>query len=167
MKFRQTEEDNKNIKVQGNQKITMISNKGQMYKIMSNKIDLCLPTASGTDILSIRPEIKDEQIIAIYSEDVELPYIYFITKNGLGKMSDVKSTLKLSKAIGTVVCGLKSDDDEIIACKLLNDTQKIELVTNIRQEIIVPPSKPQGRGAAGKKVIYLKSNESITEVHSI
>ena len=166
VKFRQTEEDEKNIKVQGNQKVVLVSNKGNMYKIFSNKIDLCLPTAAGMNITDIRPEIGDEKIIAIYSDDVEVPYVYFVTKNGLGKLSETKSTLRLSKAVGTTVCGLKSDDDEIIAIKLLNDKEKIEISTNLRKEII-EPGKPQGRGAAGKKVIYLKNNEEITEVHSV
>lgn len=165
-KFRQTDEDSKCIKVQGNQKIVLVSNKGMMYKVFSNSIDKCLPNASGTDIKTIRPEINDERIIAIYSEDVELPYIYFVTKNGLGKMSEVKNTLKLSKAIGTIVCGLKSDDDEIIAIKLVNNDEKIEITTNNRKEII-ETGKPQGRGSSGKKIIYLKKNENITDVHSI
>lgn len=167
MKFRQTEEDEKNFKVVGNQKIVMVSNKGQMYKVFSNMIDLCLPTASGTPITNIRPEIGDEQIVAIYSDDVDIPYIYFLTKNGLGKMSECKSTLHLSKAIGTVVCGLKSDDDEIISIKLLKEGEKIEITTSAGRKEIVDPGKPQGRGAAGKKVIYLKKDEIITEVHSV
>lgn len=166
MKFRQTDEDEKNIKVQGNQKVTLISNKGNMYKIASNKVDLCLPTASGMNIADIRPEIGDEKIIAIYSEDVNVPYIYFVTKNGLGKMSEVKNTLGLSKQAGAVVCGLKSDDDEIIAIKLLNEGEKIEITTNKRKEV-VEPGKAQGRGASGKKIIGLKKDEVITEIHSI
>jgi DNA gyrase subunit A len=167
MKFRQTEEDEKNFKVAGNRKIVMVSNKGQMYKVFSNMIDLCLPTASGTPIANIRPEIGDEQIVAIYSDDVDIPYIYFLTKNGLGKMSECKSTLHLSKAIGTVVCGLKSDDDEIISIKLLKDGEKIEITTSAGRKEIVDPGKSQGRGSAGKKVIYLKKDETITEVHSV
>ena len=168
IKFRQTDEDEKNIKVQGNQKVTLVSNKGNMYKVMSNKIDLCLPTASGINIADIRPEINDEKIIAIYSEDVSIPYIFFMTKNGYGKVSEVKNTLNLSKQAGAIICGLKSDDDEIIAIKLINDIteEKIEITTDKRKEII-QLSKPQGRGAAGKRVINLKKDEVITEIHSV
>lgn len=168
IKFRQTDEDEKNIKVQGNQKVTLVSNKGNMYKVMSNKIDLCLPTASGMNIADIRPEINNEKIIAIYSEDVSIPYIFFMTKNGYGKVSEVKNTLNLSKQAGAVICGLKSDDDEIIAIKLINDIteEKIEITTDKRKEII-QLSKPQGRGAAGKRVINLKKDEVITEIHSV
>ena len=168
IKFRQTDEDEKNIKVQGNQKVTLVSNKGNMYKVMSNKIDLCLPTASGINIADIRPEINDEKIIAIYSEDVSIPYIFFMTKNGYGKVSEVKNTLNLSKQAGAVICGLKSDDDEIIAIKLINDIteEKIEITTDKRKEII-QLGKPQGRGAAGKRVINLKKDEVITEIHSV
>lgn len=165
-KFRQTDEDNKCIKVQGNQKVVLVSNKGIMYKVFSNAIDKCLPNASGTPIPSIRTlQNENEQIIAIYSENVDLPYIYFLTKNGLGKKCDVSTTLNISKTSGAVVCGFKSDDDEIMAVKLLNDGDKIEVITNQRTEVI-EPGNIQGRGAAGKKVIYLKKDEVITEVHS-
>ena len=168
MKFRQTEEDEKTVKVSGNQKIVLVSNKGQMYKVFSNMIDKCMPTASGTVINTIRPEIGDEKIIAIYSEDVDLPYIYFVTKEGLGKMGEVKSTLKLSKVIGTTICGLKSDTDEIFSIKLLKDTnEKIEITTNNGRKEVIETGKPQGRGAGGKKVIYLKKGEEIVEVHSV
>lgn len=170
MKFRQTDEDEKAIKVSGNQKVVLVSNKGQMYKVWSNQIDKCLPAASGTSIASIRPEIGDEQIIAIYSEDVDmetLPYIYFVTKNGCGKMGEVRSTLKLSKMAGTIICGLKDKDDEIIAIKILHEKEKIEITTSNDRKEIIDPGKPQGRGSAGKKVIYLKKNEVIKEVHSL
>lgn len=169
-KFRQTDEDNKVIKVQNNQKVIIVSNKGQMYKVRVNQIDKCLPTASGTPISSIRPEIdfNNEKIIAIYSEDVDLPYIYFVTKNGLGKLCEVKSTLKLSKDIGTIICGIKSKDDEVISIKLLNTDDKIEITTNKdKYTIDVTSSKPQVRYACGKKLINFKKNESIIEVHSV
>ena len=167
MKFRQTSEDEKNIKVQGNQKVVLVSNRGQMYKVASNQIDKCLPAASGTPIVDIRPEIGDEKIIAIYSEDVDLPFIYFLTKEGIGKLGDVKSTLKLSKTIGTIICDMKTETDEIISIKLLNAGEKIEITTNQRTEVVDPGQKAQCRWAAGKKVIALKKGEEITEVHSV
>lgn len=165
-KFRSTGEDNKNLKIEGNQKITLVSNKGMMYKVNSNAIDKCLPTAAGTEITTIRELSQpDEKIIAIYSEDVSLPYIYFVTKNGYGKKADVSKNIKISKAVGAVVCGLKSDDDEIIAIKLLNETENIEIITN-KRTVIVEQGKSQGRNGAGRKIINLKKGEEITEVHS-
>lgn len=167
MKFRQTDEDEKTVKIQGNQKLVLVSNKGQMYKVYTNAIDKCLPTASGTDIISLRPEMaSDEKIIAIYSDDVEIPYIYFVTKEGLGKMCETKNTIKLSKTVGATICGFKSDTDELIAVKLINSGEKIEITTSAGRTETVVPDKAQGRGAAGKKVIYLKAKETITEVHS-
>lgn len=164
-KFRKSSEDEKMIKVQGNQKVTLVSNKGNMYKVMSNAIDKCLPTASGTNILSLRPEIGDERIIAIYSQDIIIPNVYFVTKEGYGKLSTVASTLNASKQIGMTVCGLKSDTDEVVAIKLLNENEAIEVITNLKTEKIIP-DKPQGRGSAGKRVIKLKKDEYIKEVHS-
>ena len=165
-KFRATEEDNKNIKVQGNQKVTLVSNKGTMYKVMSNSIDKCLSAASGTPIKDIRQEVNDEKIIAIYDDNVSIPYIYFVTKNGYGKCGRVKDSLKISKAIGATVCSLKEDNDEVIAIKLLDEGHKIEVKTTSRTEII-DPGKAQGRGSAGKRIINLKKGESVAEVHSV
>lgn len=167
MKFRQTAEDEKNIKVQGNNRFIVVSNKGNMYKIWPNQIDKCLPTASGTPIKDIKPEVGNEKIIAIYSEDVDIPYVYFVTKNGFGKLGEVKSTLKASKNNGIIVCGFKSDDDEIINIKLLKEGEKIEITTNTGRKEIIIPDKPQGRGSSGKRIIHLKQDETITEVHSI
>ena len=165
-KFRQTDEDNKSIKISGNPKIILVSNKGIMYKVKANSIDKCLPNAAGTSINTIiKLQNDDEKIIAIYSDDVDMPYIYFVTKNGLGKKSEVAKSLKISKAVGAIVCGLKSEDDEIIAIKLINDKNKIEIITNKRTEII-ETGNPQSRNAAGKKVINLKKGEVITDVHS-
>ena len=166
-KFRSTGEDSKNIKVQGNQKVTLVTNKGNMYKVMSNAIDKCMPAAAGNPIAELRPEIHDdERVIAIYDEDVIMPYIYFVTKNGLGKCGKVKDVVGLSKKVGATVCGLKVADDEIIAIKLLNEKSKIEIITNKRKETI-EPGKPQGRSSSGKKVISLKKGEEIIEVHSV
>lgn len=167
MKFRQTDEDEKTIKVAGNDRFLIVSNKGNMYKVWPNQIDKCMPTSAGTPIVSIRPEVGDEKIIAIYTEDITMPYVYFVTKNGLGKMSEVKSSLMISKTVGATVCGLKSEDDEVIAVKLLNEGDKIEITTSAGRKEVVTPDKPQGRGSAGKKVIGLKNGETITEVHSI
>ena len=166
-KFRSTGEDSKNIKVAGNQKITMVTNKGTMYKILSNKINVCMPAAAGTPITDIRPEIpSDEKVLAIYDESVSAPFIYFVTKNGLGKCGKVKDVVGLSKQVGATVCGLKDPNDEIIAVKLLDEKSKIEIITNKRKETI-DPGKAQGRNSSGKKVINLKKDEEIIEVHSV
>lgn len=168
-KFRATEEDSKNITVEGNQYVTMVTNEGNMYKVKSNDIDLVMPAATGTPIRDIRPELgKDEVVLAIYSEDVDMPYIYFVTKCGLGKKAPVENHLKASKCVGTTVCGLKTAGDEVIAVKLLSETENIEITTNQRTVEIdaVEQNVQAGRGANGKVIIKLKKGEYITEVHS-
>ena len=166
-KFRSTGEDSKNIKVQVGQKVTLVTNKGNMYKVMVKDIATCMPAAAGTPIKSIRPEIgDDEKVLAIYDDNVSMPYIYFVTKSGLGKCGKVKDVVGLSKKVGATVCGLKVDGDEIMAIKLIDDKSKIEIVTNKRKETIVA-GKPQGRSSSGKKVISLKKGEEIIEVHSV
>ena len=168
-KFRATEEDSKNITVEGNQYVTMVTNFGNMYKVKSNDIELVMPAATGTPISDIRPELqKGEVVLAIYSEDISLPYIYFITKCGLGKKAPVDTHLKISKCIGTTVCGLKTEGDEVVAVKLLNDKENIEVTTNQRTVVVdaVGQNVQAGRNANGKVVVKLKKGEYITEVHS-
>ena len=165
-KFRATDEDAKTVRVQGNERIVLVSNRGNMYKVFSNKIDVCMPAASGNLISDIRPEIKDEKIIAIYSSDVKIPYVYFVTKEGMGKKIKSSDVIQLSKDIGTTVCGMKTDTDEIIYIKLLNEDENIEITTTKRTEII-ETGKPQGRPAVGHRIIDLKKNESIIECHSV
>ena len=121
---------------------------------------------SINDLLSGEKISKDEKVLAIYDEGVTAPYIYFVTKAGMGKCGKVKDVVGLSKKVGATVCGLKIAGDEIIAIKLLTDKNKIELITNKRKEV-VEPGKPQGRGSSGKKIINLKKDETIVEVHSI
>ena len=165
-KFRATSEDEKNIKVQGTQKIMLISNMGMMYKVPTNKIDLCLPAATGTDIKDLRPEIGKEKILGIYDADVTVPYMFFVTKNGYGKSMITGNALNVSKDIGTTVCGLKSDGDEIIAIKLLEEDEEIEIKTNqrtVREGIGIT----QGRGGSGRKIINLRRGEQILDVHSV
>ena len=146
----------------------MVTNLGNMYKIKSNTIDVVMPAASGNNISDLRPEIgKNEKVIAIYSEDVDLPYIYFVTKTGVGKKMPVDNCLKISKAIGTTVCGLKVAGDEVIAVKLLKEDENIEIITNQRTVTIdaVGQNVQAGRSASGKVVLKLKKGEQITEVH--
>lgn len=165
-KYRATSEDEKAIKVEGNQQVTFITNKGIMYKILSNTIDVCLPAAIGTEAKTLRPEMADdERILTIYSEDIDKPMVYFVTKCGLGKTLDMKNVIQLSKRVGAVVCGLKVDGDEVIAIKAIDKNDKIEITTNQRKQVIVPDA-PQGRSGSGKRLLNLRKNETITEVHS-
>lgn len=164
-KFRATEEDEKNITVQGNAEVTLVTNKGNMFKVFSNKIDICMPSASGMPIKDIRPEIGDETVIAIYSEDVIIPYISFVTKMGLGKKCTIDSTLKLRRFSGTPICNLKPADDEIVAVKLLEENEKLEITTNKRKEVV--DVKVKGKTANGSKLLALAKGEEILEVHSV
>ena len=164
--FRSTDEDSKNIKVEGNQKILLVSNKGMMYKVPTNQIDLCMPAASGTPIADLRPEIGDEKILAIYDNSVDLPYIFFVTKEGNGKCGMTDKYLPISKDVGATFCSMKTDTDEIIAIKLLNEDEEIEVTTNQRT-VRIEKGIPQGRNGSGRNILRLRRNEEITGVKSV
>ena len=164
-KFRATEEDSKNIKVEGNQKVTLVSDKGNMYKVMSNKIDICLPTASGMDIATLRPEIGDEHIIAIYDENVTIPYVVMVTEQGRIKKIKVDISLNASKQVGLNIFKI-DEKDHIKWIKLVNDTDKIEVTTNLRT-FQLETGHAQGRNAGGRAINQLRKKEVITDIHSV
>ena len=91
-----------------------------------------------------------------------------MTKCGLGKKAPI-DVIKISKQVGATVCGLKTEGDEVIAVKLLNENENIEVTTNQRTEIldVVNQNVQAGRNANGKVMIRLKKDETITEIHSI
>lgn len=166
-KYRKTSEDEKAIKITQGDKITLVSNKGIMYKINSNKIDKCLPNAAGTQINSII-KLDNERIINIYSKELNLPYIFFITKQGYCKKCEVNSSIGISKSIGATVMKIKAENDELFASKLVKDSNTIEIKTNLDiKQINVADCKASGRNSAGSKLFKLKKNEIIEEVHSL
>lgn len=165
-KYRQTSEDEKAIKVEGTQKILLVSNKGMMYKVPTNQIDLCMPAASGTPIADLRPEVGDEKILAIYDNSVDIPYIFFVTKEGNGKCGMTDKYLPISKDVGATFCSMKTDTDEIIAIKLLNEDEEIEVTTNQRT-VRIEKGIPQGRNGSGRNILRLRRNEEITGVKSV
>ena len=163
--FRSTDEVS-SVKIEGTQKIMLISDQGTMYKVPTNKIDLCMPNAVGNSIADIRPEINDEKIIGLYDGNENAPYMFFVTKDGYGKNMDLDKALNISKDIGVTVCGLKSEGDTVIAIKLLQENEKIELVTNQRK-YVVEKGLTQGRNGCGRKIIPLRKGEHILDVNVI
>lgn len=167
MKYKKNSEDEKSVKLQQGDKITLVSNLGMMYKLSINKIDKCLPNAAGNDISSLIKLANNEKIIQIYGGDITQPYIFFITKQGYGKKCEVSSTLNISKNNGAVVMKLKKEDDELIACKLVEDTNYIDVTTNKdKKTITVKDNRVTGRTAGGAVIVKLKKGEIIQEVHS-
>lgn len=171
-KFKKTQEDEKTIKVKQGEKVVLVSNTGNMYKVVSNKIDKCLPTAAGMNITSLG---IDEEIINIYANDkitgkdeCNFEFVFFITSQGLGKKCEIKKSLGASKSTGITVMGLKKENDIVASVKLVNDSDSIKVTTNIREIILnVKDYKTSGRGASGANICKLKKNEEIISVASI
>lgn len=167
LKYKKNSADEKSVKLQQGDKITLISNRGIMYKLGINKIEKCLPNAAGDEISSLVSLEDNEKIIQIYGGDIIQPYIFFITKHGYGKKCEVNSTLNISKNSGAVIMKLKKDDDELISCKLVDDNNYIDIITDKgKKTIAVKDNRVAGRTAGGAVIIKLKKNEDIQEVHS-
>ena len=61
---------------------------------------------------------------------------------------------------------MKTDTDEIIAIKLLNEDEEIEVTTNQRT-VRIEKGIPQGRNGSGRNILRLRRNEEITGVKSV
>jgi DNA gyrase/topoisomerase IV subunit A len=116
-----------------------------MYKLNVNKIDLCNINSTGMNLF----EIINEKIVGIYAENEKIPYLIFITKNGLIKKIKTNSVVKLSKIVGAPVMKVL-EDDEIIECMLATDEDSIILNNGKKdKEIKVKDLVDKGRGAGG------------------
>jgi len=145
------------VKIPSREKVVLISNKGILYKLVVNKISLGTMTSSGDDLSALLNLSPEEKIIQIYTTETDKEYLLFITKNGLIKK--MKQCLDISKTKGTTI--MKLDNDEIIRCELLNDSDSITVKTNKRDLTIrVSDYKDKGRGAGGVK-LKLKKEECI------
>ena len=126
-------------------RFVLISNTGMMYKLNVNKIDLCNINSTGMNLI----DLVNEKIIGIYTEDEKIPYLIFVTKNGLIKKIKTSLVVKLSKVVGAPVMKVV-DDDEIIECRLASNEDSIILNNGKKdKEIKVKDLVDKGRGAGG------------------
>jgi DNA gyrase/topoisomerase IV subunit A len=126
-------------------RFVLISNTGTMYKLNVNKIDLCNINSTGMNLY----ELFNEKIVGIYTEDEQIPFLIFVTKNGLIKKIKTNLVVKLSKVVGAPIMKVL-EDDEIIECKLATDEDTIILNNGKKdKEIKIKDLVDKGRGAGG------------------
>lgn len=128
-------------------RIILISNMGIMYKIQVDKIPICNISASGQKITEIYKDAS--QILNIFTGAEEETDMFFITKQALVKKIKTKDVFSVSKLVGAPVMKINAGD-EIIDCRLVNDSDKIVVAVNDKiKNIDTSKFISKGRSAGG------------------
>lgn len=149
------------IKIAEDKRVILVSNLGIMYKFDVKQIPKCSQNAAGTNLTSLLNLASNETIIQIYSGEEELPYMFFITQNGLVKKMEAKEVFEISKKVGTPIMKLDSDD-LIIDCRLI-DKDKIKVLYNNKEKIIDSEKfNLKKRLSGGVCAIKVKDNKKVS-----
>ncbi|MDO4995648.1 MAG: DNA gyrase subunit A [Bacilli bacterium] len=95
--------------------VMFFSNKGKVYRIKGYEIPEFSRQSKGLPIINLLPLEKEENISSIInvSNDEDIKYLAFVTKQGLVKRTDINEFENIRKS-GKIAISLK-DDDELIS----------------------------------------------------
>ena len=95
--------------------VMFFSNKGKVYRIKGYEIPEFSRQSKGLPIINLLPLEKEENISSIInvSNDEDIKYLSFVTKQGLVKRTDINEFENIRKS-GKIAISLK-DDDELIS----------------------------------------------------
>ena len=91
---------------------------GKMYRLLVNDIPVGNNTAKGVSIKGLVAMEAKEEPSVIYSiyRDTEAKYVFFTTKMGLVKKTNLEEYCKTKKSNGIIAINLKEGDELISAC---------------------------------------------------
>lgn len=150
--------------------ILLFSNKGQMYRILVDKIPVGTNVSRGQSLHALLPLDNNEIIVTAMSlnADCHEKYIIFVTKNGLIKKTLLSEYLSVKKNKGISAIKLKSENDEIVSVFTSND--EVVMVFTVNGKCIkfnTSDVSPTGRATAGVKAINLKEDDYIVSALAI
>lgn len=91
---------------------------GKMYRLLVNDIPVGNNTAKGVSIKGLVAMEAKEEPSVIYSiyRDTEAKYVFFTTKMGLVKKTNLEEYCKTKKSNGIIAINLKEGDELVSAC---------------------------------------------------
>lgn len=145
--------------------ILLFSNKGQMYRILVDKIPVGTNISRGQNLHALLPLDNNEMIVTAMSlnADCHEKHIIFVTKNGLIKKTLLSEYLSVKKNKGIAAIKLKSEDDEIVSVFTSNDSDLAMVFTKNGKTIKfnIDEVTATGRVSAGVKSINLKDGDIV------
>lgn len=143
--------------------LLFFSNRGRVYRLKSYQIPMMERTARGTAIVNLLQLQPDEKIQTIIdTRDYETNrYLFFVTKNGVGKKT-LFNAYDNNRQAGLIAINLR-DDDELVRVLPTNEGDEIMCVSLKGQGIRFGEGdvRPMGRDATGVRAMKLKPGDQV------
>ncbi len=159
------EEDNVKLmlNVSTHDYILFFTNKGKVYKIKGYSIPEFSRQSKGLPVINLLHIEKDEYVSSIIkiSNDEELKYLLFATKQGIVKRTQIEDFENIRQT-GKISITLK-ENDELIEVKKTNGNNKVLLGSSNGRMVMFDESEIRimGRTAAGVRGINMPDGECI------
>ncbi len=143
--------------------LLVFTSKGKVYRIKGFNIPAYSRTAKGLPIVNLLRLEKDEKVKAFvpYGKDDTAEYLFFVTKNGLVKRTEIREFENINK-VGKIAIRLY-DDDELVFVKGTGGNAEIVLATDKGKSVRFNEEnvRPLGRSARGVKGINVDGGSVI------
>ena len=153
------------FKTTGNDFITVASSNGRLVKFDENEIRIMGRSASGVRGIDLGDGYTIDANVATSGKEVLV-----VTENGYGKRTTIdeyRTTHRGSKGVKTLNSTDKTGN--IVAFKVVNDTEDLMIITNSGMVIRIPISQisVMSRVTQGVRLISLKDEQKVTSVFNI
>ncbi len=144
--------------------ILIFTNTGRVYWLKVYEIPDISAAGKGKHIgnlVGLQPGEKLQTIVAVRNLEEENKYVFFATRNGLVKKSEVREFMHV-RSNGIMAIGIEQGD-ELIACRITDGNQIIFLASHEGMAVRFDEShvRPMGRGAYGVWGIDLEKGDYV------
>ncbi|MED0738439.1 DNA gyrase subunit A [Aneurinibacillus thermoaerophilus] len=146
--------------------LLFFTNKGKVYRLKAYEIPELSRTAKGIPIINLLQIEQGEHIQTIIpiKEFTDNHYLFFATKQGIVKRSDLASFSNIRR-IGLFAINLR-EDDELVGVRLTDGDQNIIMGTKKGMSILFSEKdvRMMGRSATGVKGIHLSEEDCVIDM---
>ncbi len=144
--------------------IMMFTNKGRVYWLKVYEIPDVSAAGKGKHIgnlVGLQPGETVKTMLAVRNLEEENRYIFFATRNGLVKKSELREFMHV-RSNGINAIGIE-EGDELVACRLTDGNQIVFLASHEGMAVRFDEShvRPMGRAAYGVWGIDLEKNDYV------
>ena len=154
----------KMINMQTHDYILFFSNCGKVYRMKGYEVPEYARTGKGLPIINLLPIDKEEQITSIISvkpTDEEAKYLFFVTKKGTVKRTNIEEFDNL-RSSGKIAITLREDDELIAVRKTIGENEIIIGSSDGRMvRFNETDVRVMGRSAAGVRGIVLDETQTV------
>jgi DNA gyrase subunit A len=144
--------------------IMMFTNKGRVYWLKVYEIPDVSAAGKGKHIgnlIGLQPGETVKTMLAVRNLEEENKYIFFATRNGLVKKSELREFMHV-RSNGIMAIGIE-EGDELVACRVTNGNQIIFLASHEGMAVRFDENhvRPMGRAAVGVWGIDLEDKDYV------